>query len=193
MSMKPPVSWWMSTGHEDCPFEATYDDALNAACEPYDVEVGSLIQPLPVVYANTLFKVFSTPTGTFLYRFCDEESGRRPHRSERRGPSRRAPPEAGMPLWDAWKKIWQRQRGYTEFGPEAYGKAKRLVAPDRGGRPPTFQAHYGQRRPTGYSFHGVKEWLKPPRQISPNPRRRARGDHSRRGRAWPTLPVRLPP
>lgn len=60
--------------YEDCPFEATYDDALNAACELYDVEVGSLIQPLPVVYSNALFKVFSTPTGTFLYRFCDEES-----------------------------------------------------------------------------------------------------------------------
>ena len=31
--------------YADCPFESTYDDALNAACELYDVEVGSLSTP----------------------------------------------------------------------------------------------------------------------------------------------------
>lgn len=60
--------------YEDCPFEATYEDALNAACELYDVEVGSLSQPLPTAYANTLFKVYETPAGEFLYVFCDDES-----------------------------------------------------------------------------------------------------------------------
>ena len=59
--------------YEDCPFEATYEDALNAACELYDVEVGSLSQPLPVVYANTVFKVYETPAGEFLYALCDDE------------------------------------------------------------------------------------------------------------------------
>lgn len=64
--------------YEDCPFEATYEDALNAACELYDVEVGSLSQPLPVVYANTVFKVYETPAGEFLYAFCDDEFAEAP-------------------------------------------------------------------------------------------------------------------
>ena len=58
----------------DCPFEATYSDALNAACELYDVEVGALSAPLPVVYGNSLFKVYKTPADEFIYTFCDDES-----------------------------------------------------------------------------------------------------------------------
>ena len=64
--------------YEDCPFEATYEDALNAACELYDVEVGSLSQPLPTVYANTLFTVYETPAGEFLYVFCDDDAAAAP-------------------------------------------------------------------------------------------------------------------
>jgi hypothetical protein len=77
--------------YEDCPFEATYDDALNAACELYDVEVGSLSQPCrwPM---PTLFKVFSTD-GHLPVPLLRRGIRRRPHRSERRGPSRRALPE----------------------------------------------------------------------------------------------------
>lgn len=60
--------------YADCPFERTYDDALNAACELYDVEVGSLSTPLPVVYSNALFKVYQTPAGEYIYLFSDDDS-----------------------------------------------------------------------------------------------------------------------
>ncbi len=64
--------------YADCPFEATFDDALNAACELYDVEVGSLSQPLPVVYSNTVFQIFRTPAGEFLHLFRDDPSAQAP-------------------------------------------------------------------------------------------------------------------
>ena len=60
--------------YADCPFESTYDDALNAACELYDVEIGSLGAELPVVYANSLFSVYATPDGEFLFHFPSEDS-----------------------------------------------------------------------------------------------------------------------
>ncbi len=60
--------------YADCPFESTYDDALNAACELYDVEVGSLSTPLPVVYSNALFKVYQTPAGGYIHVACDDNA-----------------------------------------------------------------------------------------------------------------------
>lgn len=60
--------------YADCPFESTYDDALNAACELYDVEVGSLSTPLPVVYSNALFKVYQTPAGGYIHVACDDDA-----------------------------------------------------------------------------------------------------------------------
>jgi hypothetical protein len=59
--------------YADCPFESTYDDALNAACELYDVEVGSLSTPLPVVYSNALFKVYQT-AGGYIHVACDDDA-----------------------------------------------------------------------------------------------------------------------
>jgi len=64
--------------YEDCPFESTYDDALNAACELYDVEVGTISAPLPVVYSNTLFRVYKAPAGEYLYLFCDDDAVEEP-------------------------------------------------------------------------------------------------------------------
>ena len=64
--------------YEDCPFESTYDDALNAACELYDVEVGAISAPLPVVYSNSLFKVYKTPADEYLYRLCDDDADEEP-------------------------------------------------------------------------------------------------------------------
>ena len=53
----------------DCPFESSYDDALNAACELYDVEVGSLSTPLPVVAQRST----SHPSrGQTMRRFADQ-------------------------------------------------------------------------------------------------------------------------
>ena len=54
------------------------DDALNAACELYDVEVGSLSMPLPEVYSNALFKVYQTPAGEYIYVSADDDSAETP-------------------------------------------------------------------------------------------------------------------
>ncbi len=64
--------------YADCPFESTYDDALNAACELYDVEPGTLSVPLPVVYSNALFKVYQTPAGAYIHVSCDDDSAETP-------------------------------------------------------------------------------------------------------------------
>jgi hypothetical protein len=70
--------------YADCPFESTYDDALNAACELYDVEVGSLSTPLPVVYSNALFK--GVPDAGRRIHPCRLRRRRRDaHRPERAG------------------------------------------------------------------------------------------------------------
>lgn len=61
--------------YADCPFEPTYDAALNAACELYDVDVAALSTPLPEVYANALFRVFRTPAGEFISLFRDDDEG----------------------------------------------------------------------------------------------------------------------
>lgn len=58
--------------YHDCPFEDSYDNALNAACELYDVEIGALSLPLPVVYSNALFTVYRAPGEQFLYAFKDD-------------------------------------------------------------------------------------------------------------------------
>lgn len=58
--------------YHDCPFEDSYDNALHAACELYDVEIGALSTPLPVVYSNALFSVYRAPGEQFLYAFKDD-------------------------------------------------------------------------------------------------------------------------
>ena len=58
--------------YHDCPFEDSYDNALNAACELYDVEIGALSLPLPAVYSNALFTVYKTPDERFIHAFADE-------------------------------------------------------------------------------------------------------------------------
>lgn len=58
--------------YHDCPFEDSYDNALNAACELYDVEIGALSQPLPVVYSNALFTVYGVPGEKYIYVFNDD-------------------------------------------------------------------------------------------------------------------------
>ncbi|KAB2968707.1 hypothetical protein [Zoogloea sp.] len=58
--------------YHDCPFEDSYDDALNAACELYDVEIGALSTPLPVAYSNVLFSVYKTPGDRYLFAFSDD-------------------------------------------------------------------------------------------------------------------------
>lgn len=60
--------------YQDSPFEDSYEAALDAACELYDVEVGSLAVELPVVYANVLFRVHATPDGEYLYHFASDET-----------------------------------------------------------------------------------------------------------------------
>lgn len=60
--------------YQDSPFEDSYEAALEAACELYDVEIGSLGAELPVVYANRLFSVYATPDGEFLFHFASEDS-----------------------------------------------------------------------------------------------------------------------
>lgn len=55
--------------YQDSPFEHGYEDALNAACELYDIDIGSLGIPLPVVYSNSLFNVYTTPDDEFVFNF----------------------------------------------------------------------------------------------------------------------------
>lgn len=56
--------------YQDSPFENTYEDALNAACELYDIDIGTLGIPLPVVYSNSLFNVYTTPDDEFVFNFA---------------------------------------------------------------------------------------------------------------------------
>jgi len=56
--------------YHDSPFEERYEDALNAACELYDIDIGSLGIPLAVVYTNALFSVYVTPEDEYCFNFA---------------------------------------------------------------------------------------------------------------------------
>lgn len=57
------------SNYHDSPFEDTYEEALEAACELYDFDPATMVNTLAAVYANALFEVYRTPGDDYLYRF----------------------------------------------------------------------------------------------------------------------------
>ena len=72
--MRPPASRSTPTATPTARSRAPTTTRSIAACELYDVEVGSLSTPLPVVYSNALFKVYQTPAGGYIHVACDDDA-----------------------------------------------------------------------------------------------------------------------